>query len=159
MDEENKTNRTYPVNAIRVCIDEANGDLKGRIYSKMSSEPLHFSNCGELILKTDAMFDACGYPQTFQEKRVFRGERSTGRYARPSVVLSDAQLIQQSGKCRTVDILVKSRRRAGWQGILWENPKAPGITFESVIELLRHLGKEAEHTPQENQCSENTACS
>ena len=141
MEHEERGKRTYPVNAIRVCIDECNGDLKGRIYSKMREEVLMFENCGEMFLRADELFDECGYPQTFQEKRNFLEQKSSGRYARPQIRRSDEEVVKQTGKCRTVDIIVQSRRRAGWQGIIMEDGKK-SAKFQSEMELLKCLGME-----------------
>ncbi len=127
------------MNALRVCIDEENGDLKGRIYSKMSAKPLRFYNCTEMFLVADQLFDECGYPQTFQEKRSFQNERSAGHYARPKVRLEDKEVMKQSGICRTVDVLVRSRRRAGWQGVLSCGDAQPPMEFQSEMELLKYL--------------------
>lgn len=136
---ENMDSRPYPVNAIRVCIDAYDEDISGRIYSKMCETPLAFRDCGEMILRADRLFDACGYPQSFQEKREFQKARASGRYARPQVRLADTEIRGQTGRVRTVDVLVRSRRRAGWQGsILKENGGA--ANFESELELLRYLG-------------------
>ena len=113
MEREEKNTRVYPVNAIRVCIDEQDGDLKGRIYSKMCEKPLIFDNCSELFLQADKLFDECGYPQTFQEKRDFLEHKSPGRYARPQVRQSDEEIRAQSGKCKTVGQEPQKSRLAG----------------------------------------------
>lgn len=139
MQQRKNNSRVYPMNAIRVCIDEEDGDLKGRIYSKMSRQPLTFHSCTEMFLMADQLFDECGYPQTFQEKRSFQEQKLRGRYARPQTRLEDEEILKQSGACRTYDILVQSRRRAGWQGILMgENVPEP-IEFRSEMELLKYL--------------------
>lgn len=139
MQQEKIDGRVYPMNAIRVCIDEENGDLKGRIYSKMSAKPLRFRNCTEMFLIADQLFDECGYPQTFQEKRSFQDETSTAHYARPKVRREDEEVMKQCGVCRTVDILVRSRRRAGWQGVLSCEDARPPMEFQSEMELLKYL--------------------
>ena len=140
MGHEKEENRVYPVNAIRVCIDECDGDLKGRIYSKMCAKALMFENCGEMFLRADELFDECGYPQTFQEKRNFLEQKSPGRYARPQVRLNDEEIMKQSGRCRTVDIIVQSRRRAGWQGVIMGQDGMPSTRFQSELELLKCFG-------------------
>lgn len=157
---ENRDDRYYPVNAIRVCIDEYDGDIKGRIYSKMSREALHFENCGEMFLKADRLFDDCGYPQSFQEKRNFGETKNTVRYARPKEVLGDHEIRSQAGQYKTIDILIRSRRKTGWQGTILNNEGKQTERFESEMELLRHLGVDSESRwpPQGQEDTENKAC-
>ncbi len=138
--EEGK--RVYPANALRVCIDEYNGDLKGRMYSKMCEKVMMFENCGEMFLRADELFDECGYPQTFQEKRNFVKKKNAGHYARPQIRLNDEEIMKQSGRCRTVDIVVLSRRRAGWQGIIIGQGEIPAREFQSEMDLLKYLDME-----------------
>lgn len=136
---KNRKHRYYPVNAIRVCIDAYDGDISGRIYSKMCEAPLRFQNCSELFLRADKLFDDCGYPQSYQEKRDFRKAEIRARYARPQVRLADEEIRSHIGKYRTVDILVRSRRQAGWQGVILGNESEAPAEFGSEMELLRCL--------------------
>ncbi len=141
--EEMKKERTYPANSIRVCVDgDAADAFRGRFYSKMNPEAIHFRDFGELIVLADKLFDKRGYPQTFQEKRSFRGTAAgAGHYAAPEILLGDAEILAQRGERRTFDILVQSRRRAGWQGVLLG---ADGIMHEyrSEMELLKEIDAE-----------------
>lgn len=139
MEQENKNQRIFPLNAIRVCINECDEDLKGEIYSKMCAEPLQFNSCSEMLLRADRLFDECGYPQTFQEKRNFVGPSKTASYAYPEVRLSDHDVIKHRGKYCTIDILVRSRMRAGWQGIVLREKGIPPSEFQSELELLEYL--------------------
>lgn len=135
-----KDDRYYPVNAIRICIDECNGDIKGRIYSKMCETPLTFMNCSEMFLRADKLFDDCGYPQSYQEKRDFQKLKKKGHYSRPQIYLKDEEIRSYRGRCKTVDILVKSRRRAGWQGTVLKSEGGAVTEFQSEMELFRCLG-------------------
>ena len=143
--ENGNRNRTYPANSLRVCIDSgAAEDFRGRFYCKMNREPIGFRDFGELIVLADKLFDKRGYPQTFQEKRSFRGTTSgTGHYAAPEIFLSDEEILAQEGAHCTFDILVQSRRRAGWQGVLLG---ADGIMreYRSEMELLKEISAEME---------------
>lgn len=153
---KNKKDRYYPVNAIRVCIDEYDGDIRGRIYSKMCEAPLPFQNCSEMFLRADKFFDDCGYPQSYQVKRNFRESESRVHYARPKILLGDKEIRSQTGKYRTVDILVRSRRQAGWQGKILENESEASAEFESEMELLRCLLKSGNRlrSAAETECRE-----
>lgn len=153
---ENRNDRHYPVSAIRICIDTYDGDIRGRIYSKMYGEALPFENCGEMFLRADRLFDACGYPQSFQEKRGFQEARGRGNYARPKIRLEDAQIRSQRGKVGTVDVLVRSRRRAGWQGSVLSEDGGVSADFESELELLRYFGidRKTKQGRQKTDCRE-----
>ena len=141
MEKEKVRQRGFPLNAIRVCIDQYNGEPQGRVYSKMNKEPLQFENCCEMLVRTDKLFDRCGYPQSFQDKKDFQGNRVMGQYQPPRSVMTDEEIYRQQGKVKTVDICVRSRRNASWQGsILYENGMQ-WDTFESVEELLQCMSK------------------
>lgn len=141
--EEKKKARIYPANSIRVCVDSDDEDaFRGKFYSKMNRGPVSFRDFGELIVLADKLFDKRGYPQTFQEKRSFRRTAAERvHYAAPEIFLSDEEILGQQGEQRTFDILVQSRRRAGWQGVLLG---ADGIMHEyrSEMELLKEIDAE-----------------
>lgn len=111
----------------------------------MCKEESRFENCSELFLVADQIFDHCGYPQSFQEKRDFQKKGGPGHYARPKVCFGDAQIRSQSGKLKTLDILVKSRRRAGWQGSVLKEEGGVLAEFQSEMELLRYIGVNTEN--------------
>lgn len=141
--EDGKKEQIFPMNAVRLCVDRYGADMQGRIYSRMSEEPLVFTNCSEMLLRADALFDECGYPQTFQEKRSFlEGERSPGRYAVPQAVMGSEEIRSQKGQYYTLDIIVWSRRRAGWQGKLQHPDGTMLAEFQSELELLECIGRE-----------------
>lgn len=135
-EKECKEKRMYPLNAVRLCIDQSNEDLSGRIYSRLSSSALKFDNLGEFFLKTDELFENCGYPQAFSEKRYFGSGKSSGHYAPPEALLSTEEVLQNAGKEATVDILVRSRRCAGWQGCLFWMDQRGVLEYHSEMELL-----------------------
>ncbi len=142
--------RGFPMNGLRICVDHYDGDLEGRIYSKMNKDAMHFANLGELLLRADALFDERGYPQNFQEKRSFAEHAAwSGRYEAPKVLRRDEEVMNQKGGFCTFDVLVSSRRRASWQGFLMEGGH-PRESFQSVKELLELImkmmrAKETEH--------------
>ncbi len=140
---DKKSDRTYPANSLRICIDsDAAQDFWGKFYSTMNREPVSFRDFGEMIVLADKLFDKRGYPQTFQEKRSFRGTApGTGHYAAPEIFLSDEEILAQQGARRTFDILVQSRRRAGWQGVLLGED---GIMreYQSEMDLLKEIAAE-----------------
>lgn len=128
--------RIFPTNMLRVCVDQFTDDVKGRVYTKLSEDPIVFDNCCELLLKTDTLFDKCGYPQTFQEKRDFNGKKISSYYTPPKVCLTDEELGAQKGQFGTLDVFVRSRRNTSWQGIIKPENGSMVIEFGSDMELL-----------------------
>lgn len=127
----------YPLNMIRLCIDGCKEDLQGRIFSPMSLQPLIFTNCSEMFVKADQLFDEKGYPQAFQERRSFRETKAwKGRYAPPVEVLGEAEITMQDGKYLTLDIIVQSRMRTGWQGMVFGRDGTKISEYRSELELL-----------------------
>lgn len=133
--------QAFPPNMIRLCIDQYDDDIKGRMYSKMDAEPLKFENCCEMLLKADAMFDQYGYPQSFFDKKNFIEGRETGHYVSPRQLQSDEVLNRQKGKLCTMDVLIRSRRQASWQGIIKKIDGSPPQEFQSGMELLGCIQK------------------
>ena len=142
MAKEKKENRIYPVNGIRVCIDREGETLAGRFYSKMMEMEIRFESSNQMLLKADRLFDRCGYPQRFMEARSFQKKAEiTSRYQAPKSVISDEAILEKQGACCTVDVIVQSRRKAGWQGIVCQPDGRMIDRFESELELLKLLTK------------------
>ena len=68
--------RNYPMNGLRVCVDEYNNDLSGRIYSKMSKEKLPFRNMSEMLLKAGLSAELHGEAELCREYHMGRPLRS-----------------------------------------------------------------------------------
>lgn len=133
---------TIPPNMIRLCIDGYDEDIKGRIYSIMCDEPMEFDNCCEMLMKADEMFEKLGYPQAFCDSRNFITGTAKGHYELPDKpLIKDEDLQKQEGQLCTLDVLIRSRRQASWQGIM--KPVQDSLTheFSCGMELLRCIGK------------------
>lgn len=135
--------QTFPANHIRLCIDEYNGDIKGRIYNIMNEEAIEFDNCCEMLMKTDALFERVGYPQSFCEERSFLTKKKEKcHYDLPGkALIKDEELEKQSGKLCTLDALIRSRRQASWQGIIKADKDSRLHEFDCGMELLRYIEK------------------
>lgn len=131
----------FPINSIRVCIDQyENMDLSGRIYSKMREGPIHFGSCSELLLKTDRLFDEECFPQAFQQKRTFREQEVCRGYrGKPKETITDDFILEQSGTYGTMDILVQTRCKTGWQGVIKSRELSEVFHFQSEMELLKKI--------------------
>ncbi len=130
----------FPINMMRLCIDEYGDDLSGRVYSKLILAPLPFSGCGGLLLKMDAVFDRIGYPQAFQVRRTFlKPAKLRGSITIPKQMMDDEEMGKQKGDFRTFDVVVQSRNRSGWQGILMNPGRTSIRKFQSEMELLDYI--------------------
>lgn len=133
----------YPDNAVRICVDQCKDyDVQGRIYSKFLTEPLLFRNCGEMLLKTDYMFDQRGFPQTYQKRRCFRDRKESIQHSPPEEMVGDESILEQSGNYSTFDVIVQSRKKSSWQGVLKTRDGTPTAEFRSEMELLNWIWDE-----------------
>lgn len=144
MREDENRRAVFPVNNIRVCIDRyENMDMSGKIYSKMREGPIEFGSCNELLLRADRLFDEACFPQAFQQKRTFRTrEVIRGYRGKPEVTMTDENIQKEFGKCGTFDIIVQTRCKTGWQGVLRSAVTQVTENFQSEMELLKQLVKE-----------------
>ena len=74
--------------------------------------------------------------RSFQKKA-----ETTSHYKAPKSVVSDEEILEKKGKYFTVDVIVQSRRKAGWQGIVCQPDGRMIDRFESELELLKLLTK------------------
>ena len=136
-------NRFFPANAFRICIDNIELDISGRIYSPLSSEPIPFVSMSEIFVKMDELFDKCGYPQAFQDKRSFDEgkEIKNGYRGLPRIWRETENILTQCGRKRTFDVIVKSRQNTSWQGNLYDGDGNCAADFNGEVELLSSMIK------------------
>lgn len=133
---EEKTN-CFPLNGIRICIDNKDSNMEGRAYSPLWKACITFCGLEELLLKADKVFDEKGYPQAFQEKRSFLGKKCRPAAFRglPSPETDEKTILSQQGMLETYDIVVESRRNTSWQGCVYKAGKKIG-DFCGELELI-----------------------
>lgn len=138
--------RFYSSNMFRVCIDTYRTDIRGRAYSPLYEGEIKFHGIGQLLVKMDKLFDRIGYPQAFQNKRSFGGERNTGNAYRgvPENVRDTEDILRQMGEHCTYDVAVESRRNTSWQGIIFDSEGNEQGRFDGEVELLAKLIELAE---------------
>lgn len=142
-------NRKYPMNGIRFCIDSEGDALAGRMYSKMAKNPIQFENSSDMLLRADDLFDQQGYPQRFLEPKSFwEKEETVSHFHYPEAVTLEKEILKQRGKCCTLDVFVQSRRKAGWQGIVFEPEKGFLGEFKSEMEFLYIVDQEMKKQKQ-----------
>lgn len=135
--------KPYPLNAFRLCVDEVDTDIQGRVFSPLCDKAILFSGIGELLLKADRLFDQAGYPQAFQDKRSFGTgrERANSYRGIPEAKSERNWILDQQGKKGTYDILVESRRNTSWQGTITDAADGRKAGFDGDMELLQKLMK------------------
>lgn len=133
--------RYYPPNAFRICVDVIEEDISGRIYSPLSPDAIAFISIGEILVKMDELFDRCGYPQAFQDKRSFDGAKGQDNLYRglPKTEQNTDDILNRSGKEGTFDLMVKSRQNTSWQGTLYDEDGNVLKEFDGEVELLSAL--------------------
>lgn len=131
----------FPQNAFRVCVDLIEEDISGRIYSPLSEKMIPFAGIGEILVKMDELFDCCGYPQAFQNKRSFDTVKEQKNLYRglPEKLQNTEDILSHYGKEGTFDLLVKSRQNASWQGVLYDDEGNVLKEFDGEIGLLSIL--------------------
>jgi len=132
------TEKYYPLNAFRICADVISDDVEGRVFSPLKAESISFRGMGELLVKMDELFDRVGYPQAFQDKRSFDKDKERVNLYRgiPEGELKPADIIRESGKVRTFDVVVNSRKNTSWQGCVQTDDGTVLGDFDGEIALL-----------------------
>lgn len=134
MEAVNEKKIFFPLNGLRVCVDQLDTyDISGRVYSKMAGE-LIFSSFSEFLLKTDRLMDEKKFPQSFQQKRSFE-ENTSVPVVSTGNGMSDEEILEQKGTKFTFDLVIQSRKRTTWQGFLRTDSGKAARSFESVLEM------------------------
>jgi hypothetical protein len=127
-------------NAIRICVDSTQGGhLSGRIYSLHISEPLPFSDAGNLVLIIEDILDAQNFPQAFQRARMFvaREPAACPVDGGPEECLAAGVVSSAFGNMATFELAVLSRQCSTWQGVIDWLDGNPPTSFSSDLEFLR----------------------
>lgn len=133
------SNLNAPSAALRVCVDHAGGGyLSGLVYSQRVTEPIPFTDIGNLLLRLDEVLDAQNFPQAFQRSRSFTGRKDpVPAAADPSEGMSAETVTDAHGLVYTFEVSVTSRRNASWQGMVdWLDGEAKQ-EFSSALELIK----------------------
>ena len=134
-----KKRSDLPVSTLYICTDEIHGENRaGRAYCRLFPEVIPFRDLGELLVKADLMFDKAGYPQAYQESRSFVSSDIRCVVYTPKLYFGDQELWEKQGKISTEYIIVRSRRRSGWQGVYIDS-MGNTSEFISEIGLLKQL--------------------
>lgn len=134
-----KNNNLFPLNGVRICIEEKSPAILGMAYSPLSKEPIHFTDIGQLLILLDALFDEVGYPQSFQDKRSFNKDSARdNRYSgRPSPKTDPVTVASYHGKLTSFTLIVDSRRDSSWQGMILSKDDEIIGSFDGDMDLMK----------------------
>ena len=137
---------------VRICVDQYNmNDWSGRIYTRLSKEPIQFRNIGEMLSNMENIWNQIGFPKESTINRRFTNQQSQsvqsihvsypedGVKDKIKVELSEADMDKKRGKQDTFIVRIQYRQNATWQGhVTWvdENRTVP---FRSALELIKLL--------------------
>lgn len=135
--------KIFPVNSVRICVNETAGELKGVLCGVAMQENIEFCGTRELIVKIDKYFDDIGQPQPHQVIRSFRKtERDYKPYnAKPERFHASEEISKQLGDKTTVDVVIFSRHHAEWQGVIKDLDDKVVCKFKSTLEFLSWFEK------------------
>lgn len=128
-----------PSNMVHICFDFFEDyQIQGKAYSSTQMNPIEFHDISELVVQIDNLFNQNGKPLPFEEIRSFTKKPPSASYQYNLPKYHDYHELQQIlGKTITVDIVVLSRRKASWQGILFYNDKE--VKFSDALELIKEI--------------------
>ena len=141
-----------PTTAIRVCVDDIFGSrIIGRAYCTQLDDKVDFGDIGELVLSMEDMFDERGYPDAFQEKRLFTQKPkvitlSLAEKKQKQIKMREKRDISQDvGKCATFLVYVMSRRNSSWQGRIEWLDDGEAVSFNSALQFMRFVDAKIVH--------------
>ncbi|MDD3278467.1 MAG: hypothetical protein PHG16_06240 [Lachnospiraceae bacterium] len=147
-------NKGYPVNSIRICIDETDSEqglMSGKIYGVAIEQPIVFRNSSELLLAIDDALNQIGKPQASSVIRSFKAEknnRAVTYRGDPPRYHGYEEIRAMQGEQLTRDICFTSRQHSTWQGFVQIEEEPYRIDFASDLELLKYLLKYTEEETQ-----------
>jgi hypothetical protein len=138
----------YAPNLAAVCIDKFNRrEAAGRIYNRVSEEPINFSSLLQMIEHMDFYYDRINFPQAATEIRSFKNVRKKRPETniREKAKVDIEKITKQRGKQGTFIVHVQYRQNATWQGqVVWAE-KNKVQKFRSVLELLKLIDNALEN--------------
>ena len=117
----------------RVCVDRTGG---GEFYSMRVARPVRFTDLGDLLIQVERVLERSDYPQAFQRMRRFQGSGAGGDEELEEPMTWE-QVAAAKGTRATFELLVKSRRRSTWQGLVQWDGEAEQSGFATSLEFLR----------------------
>lgn len=131
-------------NLVNVCIDDnGSGDLSGRMYCCYSKDAIYFSSIIELLRDMEKLFDAISFPQASTRTRLFLQSQDTGmnRMEKPEKVITQEEIIKNTGKKGSFITSVRFRQNATWQGDVFWVEQESMHKFNDSMEFIRIIDR------------------
>lgn len=135
----------FPANALRLCIDRKDEDIHGRLYCMAGEEAVRFDSFITLFMLGEEIFDYLHVPQAYQQKRSFREVEGHLDSIDWTAWEEPLKIYERHGQLATYDIVVQTRKKTSWQGLLKNEEGSVLATFGSDLELLHLLEENLSH--------------
>ena len=131
-------------NLVNVCIDDnENGDLSGRMYCCYCEDAIPFFGIVELLRNMEKLFDAISFPQASTRTRLFlqNQDADVKRVEPPKKVITQEEIIRNTGKKGTFVTSVRFRQNATWQGDVFWVEQENLHKFNDSMEFIRIIDR------------------
>ena len=124
-------------NAVVLCIDAYDDDLRGYKYDLYHTEADPFHSELEMLLKMEKLYDDLNFPFPGNNERYFNKKGTVVMKEKLEKVMKDDDLLEMHGDLGTFIVRVQHRQNSSWQGrITWvEEDKT--VYFRSVWEMMK----------------------
>lgn len=125
---------------LRICIDKASAAvMEGRVLGMRLSQPIEFSDLGDMMLRVDELLNRQGFPQAYQKARVFLEKPPQPPIPEDEEGMSEQAVKAARGAVFTCDLLIRTRQNSTWQGAVDWLDGSEIARFFSALELLRMI--------------------
>ena len=131
-------------NLVNVCIDDnRSGDLSGRMYCCYCKDAIPFSGIIELLRNMEKLFDAISFPQASTRTRLFlqNQDADVNRIDKPEKVITQEEIIKNTGMKGTFVTSVRFRQNATWQGDVFWVEQENLHKFNDSMEFIRIIDR------------------
>lgn len=136
----------FPANCIRLCFDSYDTDsYEGWICGVALEKQKEFRSMTDLIVHIDDAFNEIGQPQPHLVLRSFYGQDDYQSYVgNPKHYHSSQEIFRKRGKEKTFDLIMTSRCRAEWQGLIKDMQGQITGKFSTTLQCISYLEKKVE---------------
>lgn len=127
------------LNGVVICIDKRERfEYAGRLYHHFSSEPVPFTDLGQMTLQMEHLFDELRFPfPGTTERSFFSKEPEYRQQQERDIDMTDEELLQKHGDIATFIVRVQHRQNSTWQGRITWMEEDKTIKFRSVWEMIK----------------------
>lgn len=153
------TERVYigSPSGVVLCVDRRiKGNIEGTLFHGYDREGFPFFGFEDVLRKSEALFDALGFPRRGTKERSF--EKAVRKKAdrsetaeRMAKVMSDEELLRRHGELGTFVIRVQHRQHSTWQGLVTCMETREEIPFRSALELMKLIDGVLDQTEQKTE--------